>query len=461
MGFNTEHQKNIAFDLLRFKRNGVSLTECFEKDESIIIYGLDFIGKEVYYELKDWTNVICFIDRSHDMQQFEGIQVFSIDNDKLKHLVAQYESVKILVVILSDWNVIYQDIISRFRNAEPISMYFLSASLKLKNKKFFQYKQQLAINIVKQIIENKSVQIKQIVLVGTSYTELLSFLLLPDWQDSLYIAERFLPSSVVDIMTENNIPCLYEEESGEFYDICYLIAEYAKQKGIPVYGHDHMNLSRAFWKNSITVIEDGTANYYFNRSLSFQGLCDDRQQYLPFGFDRHVHKVFLTGLMDIPKELEGKAEYIEPFKLWNMKDKAERSMIADIFSFPYDEILNLVQDGKDILFLTEPYTNLKGHKSISAEQQIEMYREILSNYSSHRIMIKPHPSDNVDYENLMPEYTLLSKQFPIQIIEWTGIKLKKIIMMCGTSCINSFSNNYEIEVHKDILDKYGLSFLRC
>lgn len=48
-------------------------------------------------------------------------------------------------------------------------------------------------------------------------------------------------------MTENDIPCLYEEDAGEFYDICYIIAEYAREKGIPVYGHDHMLLSRSFF----------------------------------------------------------------------------------------------------------------------------------------------------------------------------------------------------------------------
>ncbi len=456
MRFNTEHQRNIAFDLLRLKRKGVSIIEYFQKDEPVVIYGLDFLGKEMYFELKEWVNVVCFIDRSHDMEHFDNIPIFSIDNTKLKTLFTQYEKVKVLVLILSDWKNIFKGISEKFENAVTVSPYLLTASLKIERTDFFRYKQQLAMGIVKKIINNEPVNISKIVLIGTSYTELLSFLVLPDWRNCLFLAERFFPAGVVEKMTENDIPCLYEEDAGEFYDICYIIAKYAREKGIPVYGHDHMLLSRSFFENSITVIEDGDANYDFKHAVTYHNILDNGNTYYPFGFDEHVNKIFLTGLMEVPKELGEKAECIEPAALWQLKPEEEKGIISNIFSFPYYEILDLIQNGKDILFLTEAYAYVNGDNVISVEKQVQLYREILSNYDIKKVFIKPHPSDNADYACLMPEYRTISKQFPIQMLKWTGIKLKKIILMWGTTCMHIFSNDYDIDVYKDILYKYGI-----
>lgn len=456
MRFNTEHQRNIAFDLLRLKRKGVSIIEYFQKDEPVVIYGLDFLGKEMYFELKKWVNVVCFIDRSHDMETFDNIPIFSVENTKLKTLLLQYQEIKVLVMILSDWKNIFKGITEKFENTVPISPYFITASIKIKKTDYFKHKQQLAMGIVKKIINNEPVNISKIVLVGTSYTELLSFLVLPDWQNSLFLAERFFPSAVVEKMTENDIPCLYEEEAGEFYDICYIIAEYARKQGIPVYGHDHMLLSRSFFENSITVIEDGDANYDFKHAITYHNILDNGNTYYPFGFDEYVNKVLLTGLMGVPKELKKKAECIEPAALWQLKTEEEKRIISEVFSFPYYEILNLLKEGKDILFLTEAYAYVNGDNVISVEKQIQMYREILSDYDASRIFIKPHPSDNADYARLMPEYKTIPRQFPMQMIKWTGIKLKKVILLWGTTCMHVFSDDYDIDVHKDILYKYGI-----
>lgn len=456
MRFRTEHQRNIAFDLLRLKRKGFSIIEYFKKDEPVVIYGLDFLGKEMYLELKGKVNIICFIDRSHDMEYFDDIPVFSIDNTRLNTLFMQYEKVKVLVMILSDWDSIKEDIMTRFKNTVPISPYLVTSSLKTNKMNFFEHKQPLAMNIVKKMINNEPVQIDKIVLVGTSYTELLSFLILPDCQNALFVAERFFPAGVVDKMTKHDIPCLYEEEAGEFYDICYLIAQYAREKRIPVYGHDHMLLSRGFFENSITVIEDGDANYAFKHAISYHNILDNGDTYYPFGFDRHVNRVLLTGLMDVPRELEGKAECIDPVALWKAKSQEEKRVISDIFSFPYDEIQDLVQMGKDILFLTEAYAYVNGDNVISVEKQVQLYKEILSNYDSDRIFIKPHPSDNADYAKLMPEYKVIPKQFPMQMLKWTDVGLKKVILLWGTTCMYVFSNGYDIDVYKDILYKYGI-----
>lgn len=60
--------------------------------------------------------------------------------------------------------------------------------------------------------------------------------------------------------------------------------------------------------------------------------------------------------------------------------------------FLYEEVRERIKNKKCIILLTEP-TISDGEKIKSCDEQIKMYRSILSNYSSSNIMIKPHPAD--------------------------------------------------------------------
>ena len=456
MWFRTEHQRNMAFDLLRLKRKNIPIRSFFKKKEPVIIYGLDFLGKEIYCELKEWAHVLCFIDRSHDGKRFDGVRIFCLDNKELDKIVALYEKIKVLIMIQPEWMLISGMITDRFSNVVPLSLYEVTSYIKMREPVFFSHKQQKALEIVRNILDNRPAGIRRIVLTGTSYTELLSFLILPDWQHCLYVAERFLQPGSVKNMTDAHIACLYEEEAGEFYDICYLIAAYAKKYHIPVYGHDHMLLSRPFLENGIVVVEDGNANYDVKYAVANESVLDDGKRYQPYGFDQHVQKVFLTGLMEIPQELEQKAVCINPYQCWCTKTEEEKQMITSIFSFPYDKISTLIRQGKNILFLTEPYAYMDSGKIITVQQQVEMYREVLACYDKDSVLIKPHPADKTDYAVRMPDYTVIDREFPIQLLMWTGLEIKKVIMFWDTTCMYSVSNICETDVYKDILFRYGL-----
>ena len=166
MRFIAEHQRNIAFDLLRIKRRGLSLTKCFVEKEPVMIYGLGFLGKELYSELKGWVNVTGFIDRAHDMEFYEDVPVFSIDNTNLTDMFQKNKKVKIIVTVLSAWNEISNALKRRFSNAVPLSMYSLTSFLKLEYFDNINSKQGLAIEIVRNMIFDKEVTIDKIVLVG-------------------------------------------------------------------------------------------------------------------------------------------------------------------------------------------------------------------------------------------------------------------------------------------------------
>lgn len=458
MKHRSEHQRNIAFDLLRMRDAGISMADYFEENEPIAIYGLDFLAKEIFNDIRDKVNVVCFIDRSHDKEVYQGIPVYSLNNSELQDVMGKYACIKVVVMIMHDWAVIQKDILNYCKSAIPVSFYHISSWIKFHRMDVFANKQIMAKDILEKILRDEETDIDKIVLVGTGYTQLLAMLMLPHWENTLYIAERFFSKTVVDKLTKYNIPCIYEEDAGEFYDFTYLIAEYARERKIPVYGHDHMLLSQAFLENSIHVIEDGDVNYIPQRAKNFVRILDDNRIYYSFGYSEQIEEVLLTGLMEIPQEIMHKAVRINPAELWKSKTDEEQLILSEIFSFPYAEIENLVGEEKNILLLTEPYTKMKGRHSISIEKQISLMKEVLSLYDSKKVIIKPHPSDDVDYEKYFPECSIIGKNFPIQMIKWAGIELDKIVMTGKHTCMYALRDIYQIDIHSEIPKKYGIDF---
>lgn len=457
MRYDVEHQRNIAFDLLRLRNCGISLADYFEEGEPVIIYGMGFLGIELYHELKGRVNIVCFMDRAHDMEYFDGIPVFAMQNPALYDMVEKFKEIKAVITVSQARKSIFGEFTSRFPNVIPLSLYLITATLKLEKSDLLDKKQLLALDIAKKIIYDIDTKIDKIVVLGTSYTQLLSFLVLPNWQNTFYITDRFFPKKIVEKMTECNVPCLNEAEAGEFYDLTYIISDYAAKRNIPVYGHDHLFLSRAFLENPIILIEDGEGNYNPKCAISHKNMLDSSETYFAYGFDQKVKRILLTGLKKIPEEISEKTEYINPSEQWRQKNDKEKQIISEIFGFPYAELIKLTNEGRTILFLTEPYAHIGGGDVIPVEKMVDMYKEILSNYDKNRIIIKPHPADTTDYESLMPGYCVVSRQFPVQLIQWTEIPVQRVIVMHRSTCIHCFSKECEIDVYRDILLKYGLS----
>lgn len=446
--YSVEHQRNIAYGLLDLKRSGVNLSSCFKEKEPVIIYGFDFLGKEICQEIRDRVNVLCFIDRAYDKEVYEGIPVFSIDNEELIKRTGFYEEIKLLVMIVSDTEKIINDVTERLKNIIYVSLYNLFFECKLKTEAFIREQNSETLEVLHKILNNTESNIANIVLTGTSYTALLGMLYLEDWENSLFIMERFVPETVVQKMQEMGLRCLYERQSVQYYDLCYVISEYARKHHIPVWGHDHMKLSRAFLTNGIRVLEDGLGNYKYSYAERHMIVLDDGRRYMPMGYDDLAQKVVLTGQFPLPEEIADKIEVVSPFRLWGEKGAAEKKKIAGIMGFPYEEIEREIAAGKTIIFMTEPHVS-GGEMRQEEEQQIKMYRQILSGYPQSQIMIKPHPGDHINYAEKLPEYYILDGHFPVQMIAWFGIEIEKYIVMNESSCLNLLKETSRVDVYDD------------
>lgn len=450
MRYNVEYQRNIAYAFLELKREGVEFSSFFKIDEPVIIYGFDFLGKEIFHEIQNKVNIVCMIDREHDGEFYENVPLYSLDNAELKKRTTQYSAIKLLVAIVSDEDRIVCDTASIIPQVRYISLYETFSCLKIRhNLKFAMEQNDNTMQMLRYAIEDKRIDISAIVVVGTTYSMLLAMLYLKDWKNALYIMERFIPSTVAERMKKQGLFCLYERTSVEYYDICYTLADLAKKGNIPVYGQDHIRISRAFWKNSMNVIEDGLMNYDHQYVLRHMNFMDDGNIYLPGGFNDRVKHVLLTGLDKIPQQLEDKVELIDPKQLWKEKNVEARRIIARVMGFDYEEVRRLIKEGRDIVLLTEPII-IAGEHVQTEEGQKKIFSNILSNYDKKRIMIKPHPGDNIDYTDAFSECYILDRFFPVQMIDWMDLGIKRFIIIETTektSCRNIFKGKYEVDLY--------------
>lgn len=445
--YSVEHQRNIAYDLLELKSKNIKISTYFQPDKPVIIYGFDFIGREIYNEIKDKVKTIFFVDRAHDGEFYDGVAIYSLKNNELRKISTEYDEILLLIMIMSDEEVILKDVKGIIPNIQYHSLYNIFAFCKLKYDGAFKAKQnKRTLQLLNDIIEDKNSNLRQIVLVGTAYTELLSMMYIGEWQDSLYIMERYIDGKIVDRMQERDMLCLYEENPVEYYDLTYVIAKYAINHDIKVYGHDHMRLSRAFLNNKVTVIEDGLANYDFKYSENYSCTLDNGRQYYPLGYDFLVEKVILTGQFEVPQLLLGKTEIISPPQLWDKLTEKQKDELIYIFDFPYNELKKRMSGKESIIFLTEPCIS-DGEVIRTHEKQIAIYKRILENYPKSQVIIKPHPADDIDYFHEFPEYYILGKQFPVQIISWFQLGVCKYIIMKESSCLNIFKKICDVDVY--------------
>lgn len=127
--------KNLAFDIekqkkesqearlllveRRYKTLTALLTHDFSCDrisEKTIIYGAGMVGKELYKKIKNYTSVICFIDRRTKESNFEGVPIIQVDK------VKREEGVKVIVSAAYDFQSIKDGLAGKFQVEDIISL---------------------------------------------------------------------------------------------------------------------------------------------------------------------------------------------------------------------------------------------------------------------------------------------------------------------------------------------------
>ncbi len=103
----------------RYKTLTTLLTHDFKgamASDKTIIYGAGMIGKELYKKIRDYTSVLCFLEKSEKEKEFEGVPILQVANVKPE------DGIKVIVSAAYDFVNIKKELESKFRSEDIISI---------------------------------------------------------------------------------------------------------------------------------------------------------------------------------------------------------------------------------------------------------------------------------------------------------------------------------------------------
>jgi len=309
---------------------------------------------------------------------------------------------------------------------------------------------------------------RRICLVDTTYSLLLYLLITNRNKSDIFIFGEGMPENIHKRLNAISFPYATNKKRHKLNILILRIKIFFKTLfnfKIEVYGHDHIRFAFPLYeyKNSY-VIEDGEGNYldtsprkrktskFKEKKLTFFG--DHRQYQWKYGRHSNIKKVYLTKNKGIPKNIKNKVEIINIEKLWNKKSTEEQAEILKIFGFEKNK-LNI--DEESIIFFTQPFSE---DRILTKDEEINLYKKVLSKYDGERIIIKTHPRDKKDYSKIFPNYTIIDGELPAEFIFLLNINIKKVSTIYS-SAVTVFDEEkidfFGTKVHPKLLKKFDIS----
>lgn len=147
-------------------------------------------------------------------------------------------------------------------------------------------------------------------------------------------------------------------------------------------------------------------------------------------------------------------KYIEKPRqeLTDLLTKEDQALLVRLFVNNIEEIRKKLDTGREkVLLLTEPLCELNVRERI--------FRDCIDQYgqtegSKTVVLIKPHPRDLLDYETLFPEYIILDRKFPMEVLNYIdGLTFRRVISVF--TVVHSIRFAQEIVyLGEDFMDKY-------
>lgn len=195
------------------------------------------------------------------------------------------------------------------------------------------------------------------------------------------------------------------------------------------------------------IFEDGIINYYdlkipkknkfIEKALLLCGIYSGGSLE-KCGTHPNIKKVYLTQ-NNYSEIIKDKVEVINIKELWNNKSKKEQEEILSLFNFNKSNF-----DFKDnVLLLTQPFSE---DNILSFEEEMKIYQDIINQYDN--IIIKPHPRETKNYNDLFPNIKIIESYFPIELLKLIGIKFNKVVSVNSTALYN-FKDYCDVEIYKD------------
>lgn len=160
------------------------------------------------------------------------------------------------------------------------------------------------------------------------------------------------------------------------------------------------------------------------------------------GYGRHnlIKEVYLQYPDKAPKDIRNKVVGFSIRKLFSSLNSKHKESIFSFFG------IDNMQSSNDVILLTQPISE---DGFYSENEKIEIYKNIIKKQDLNEqmnLVIKPHPRDMTDYKKHIPGITVLSRNFPMEILNFTDIRFSKAITICSSAVYN-----FEYDITVDYL----------
>ena len=190
---------------------------------------------------------------------------------------------------------------------------------------------------------------------------------------------------------------------------------------------------------------DNRGNFAVKAFLAKHNLLFIQNGYSKYCVDMEVNRI--EGILfPIDKHIE-----VPRKQLQDRLTKEEKDIIMDIFIKNKDVILSALNDMEDgrenYLILTEPLCSLDIRKKIFSDLSEEYGQK-------GKVILKPHPRDEMDYEKEFPHLTVIEKMVPMEILNFMADKpFDKVISVLTDLNGVEFAKE-GIRLGPDFMDKY-------
>lgn len=332
---------------------------------------------------------------------------------------------------------------------------------------------------------------KNICLVTTVYSFFLYLLIKGYNEDDIYIFTAWFPKEISKNVKHIQMPPV-EFKGKKFAELNSLKGIYKNIIGflnyfygylklrillfiktfncdVEVYGHAQTPFSYIFYENeNSNIIEDGLENYVAKicNTHKINPLIDlilhicgiyFLNQCECYGTHKFIKNVYLTNELNNPL-IKDKIKKIDIESLWNNLTNEEQNMILQIFNIN----LNNMNFEKDlVIILTQPLS--EAEVGISLDEELTIYKNMIEKFENKHVILKPHPRDLKNYQEIFPKIQVIDRFFPIELLSLIGIKPNVVCSISSTALLNFKESElyvYEGELSNPTLDGYRKELIK-
>lgn len=190
---------------------------------------------------------------------------------------------------------------------------------------------------------------------------------------------------------------------------------------------------------------DNKGNFAFKAFMSKLNLFFIQNGYGKYCIDIEVNE--LEGIENRPKNMiELSRKQLELGLDEGQKQEIVNVFVSDITKLK--EQVATVGGGQYILILTEPLC-----KDLGIRKQL--FADLISTYEKEgKIIIKPHPRDELDYYKEFPDYIIIAPQIPMEILNYLGENFFDKVISVYTDINGIRFAKDKVQLGHDFMDKY-------